>query len=193
MLIKFRSGAGQGDHDDGKSRDRCSDRALKSEGERGRDESDNSRMRRVIFSLLSFWLRWGFVARGLFSSRGEWHYSLGAVGRLLVALASLAAHRPSDVPALAVTAAAAQAQQRWRTSLVAPRHVRFSWTWDRNLCLLPQQVNSLALRPTCQILVGKWRREDMEKVKGLGSQHKEDGYNVRERDEKGEGHRGQTA
>lgn len=27
----------------------------------------------------------------------------------------------------------------------------------------------------------------MEKVKGLGSQHKEDSYNVRERDEKGEG------
>ena len=33
----------------------------------------------------------------------------------------------------------------------------------------------------------------MEKVKGLQSQHKEDSYNVRERDEKGEGHRGQTA
>lgn len=33
----------------------------------------------------------------------------------------------------------------------------------------------------------------MEKVKGLESQHREDGYNVRERDAKGEGHRGGTA
>ena len=41
--------------------------------------------------------------------------------------------------------------------------------------------------PNCKILVDKWRREDMEKVKGLGSQHKEDSCNVRERVEKGEG------
>lgn len=122
----------------------------------------------VIFSLLSFWLRWGFVARRLFSSRGE-GTTLGAVGRLLVALASLfAAHRLPRMPALVVPRLLQHRLSMWRTSLVAPRHVRFSWTWDRNLCLLPLQVNSLALRPTCQILVGKWRRKTWRKSKGWG-------------------------
>lgn len=51
-VFKVRSCAGQGDHDDEKSRDRCSDGALKSERKRGRDESDDSRMRWVIFSLI---------------------------------------------------------------------------------------------------------------------------------------------
>ena len=51
----------------------------------------------------------------------------------LIAVASLVAHRLWGVQALAVTAATAQAQQLWRTALVAPWHVRFSWTWDRTL------------------------------------------------------------
>ena len=46
----------------------------------------------ILFNFIDFWLRWVFVAvHGLFSSCGEQRLLLVAVGRLLIAMASLVA------------------------------------------------------------------------------------------------------
>ena len=144
VLIKVRSCAGQGDHDDEKSRDRCSDGALKSERERGRDKSDDSRMRWVIFSLISFWLCWGFVAAwaflqlwgvGLLSRCGVQAYCSGfSCGAQALGCAGFGSYSCYSTGSAVVA-----------HSLSCSVACAIFLDLGSNPCLLPQQVNSLAL------------------------------------------------
>ena len=109
-----------------------------------------------------FWLHWVFVAvRKLFSSCGERGLRFIVVHRLLIAVASLVAEhdfsccrawppgaRASVVVARGLSSCGLQAQQFWRTGLVAPRHVGSSWTRARTRvsCTGRQILNHCATR-----------------------------------------------
>ena len=80
-----------------------------------------------------------------FSSCSEQGLFFVAVHGLLIAVASLVAeHRlqARRLQQLWLAGSRAQAQQLWRTGLVAPRHVGSFWTRARTLCTLHWQADS---------------------------------------------------
>ena len=122
--------------------------------------------------LFIFGCVWVFIAvHGLFSSCGEWGLLFVVVHGLLIVVASFVAehgfqghglqqlwHVGSVVVAcglqqLWLMDCRAQAQQLWRTGLVAPRHGRSSWTRARTYvpCIGRQILNHCATREVPQV------------------------------------------
>ena len=106
-----------------------------------------------FFSIILFiylWLCWVFMLYGLFSSCGEWGYSLVAAFRLLIVWLPLLRSTGFGscgtwAPQLWLPGSRAPAQQLWPTGLVAPCHMRSSWTRDQTHVSCSWQEDSLPL------------------------------------------------
>ena len=101
--------------------------------------------------LFIYWLHWVFVAVWAFSSCSKRGLLLVAVRVPLIAVASPAAEHGLQVRGLQqfwLAGSRAQAQQLWRTGLVAPRHVGSSRTRARTHvpCIGRRILNHCATR-----------------------------------------------
>ena len=93
-----------------------------------------------------------------FSSCGEWGLLFTVVRGLLIAVASLVAEhglQARRLQQLWLTGSRAQAQQLWRTGLVAPRHVGSSRTRARTCvpCIGRRILNHCTTRVQCISLI----------------------------------------